>query len=106
MKTLSFEEFQERFKPQLNHLAQQRNPSCDPESCAEVNGLLYQDYGEDLEFILQQNPKHVWTVVFLEEKEGEFESQWNFTPGFRRVNKEGYIITENPWDENSPDCIW
>lgn len=44
----------------------------------------------------------VWTIV---DTGGEDDS-WFAVPGFRVVNKMGYITTLKHWDDNTPDALY
>lgn len=104
-KPITFEEFTEKYKPQLNHLAQISNPSPDPESCAPLNGQMYETYGEELEHIKAQNPNHVWTVLVIDEVDENGEDlPWYVSAGFHHVNRMGYIITKNPWETGTEEA--
>ena len=101
---MTFEEFEETYLPKLNHIAQVENPSPDPSSCAPVNGFMYETYGEEEAFIREQDPKHVWTVLVLDEEETEGEDMtWGIVAGFHHVNRNGYIITEKPWETGTEE---
>ncbi|MDG1950116.1 MAG: hypothetical protein P8J32_04890 [bacterium] len=64
-----FDQFKTHFKPKLNHLAQENNPSPDPESCAPLNGLMYETYGEEFAHVQEQDPNCVWTVIVTDDTE-------------------------------------
>ena len=71
--------FVENFKPIPNKF------SSDP------NEMLYETYGEEVEFVQNYDPKHVWTLVT-----GDMCDL--IIAGYHYVNRLGYYITENPWD--------
>lgn len=50
--------------------------------------------------VLQHDRHYVWTVV-----EGE-RGHWIASPGFRVVNRLGYVTTTRPWDDTTPDAFW
>jgi hypothetical protein len=75
----------EKYKPIENTLSKS--------SGWEVNGksILFETYGEELEFVQQQPHNHVWT--WLDGDGGTF-----IGAGFSFVNRIGYLITETPWE--------
>jgi Na+-transporting NADH:ubiquinone oxidoreductase subunit NqrF len=100
-ETITWEEFEEKQKPIFNHLEAKKNPSSEPESCCCVNGRMFETYGEDWDFVQQQDPNKVWTVILPDDDAAE--ANWLISKGFHVVNRNGYIVTEVPWDENTPD---
>jgi len=48
-------------------------------------------------------PEQVWTVV--EEDDGE-EQKLFILPGYHLVNKLGYIVTEQLWDDTDTEYDW
>ena len=130
---LEWEEFEANFKPIFNHIEAKANPSPDPESCCGVNGRMFEVNGDQEAFVRQQDPNNVWTVIVTDDTEydnfvdnysckdceddicmcGEaqekaeeagLEPHWFICKGFHHVNRNGYIVTEKPWDENTPDA--
>ena len=45
----------------------------------------------------------VWTVV---ETSDDSDGTWYALPGYHAVNKIGYVVTEKPWDDETPDAIY
>ena len=79
---LTDEEFEERFKPQPNHL----------DANASWNGFMYETYGPENDYVrsvLKEKPNNVWTVVV--------DNYFVVTEGYHHVNRQGYIITEIPF---------
>ena len=58
---------------------------------ASLDGVMFETYGDELEFVKKQDPKHIWT--YCEEDDILFFSQ-----GFHVVNRLGYVIMELPYD--------
>lgn len=56
------------------------------------DGKMFETYNPDLEFVLKQNPKNVWTWW-------DTEHGSEITAGYHLVNRVGYFVTEKPWDE-------
>lgn len=80
---MHWDEFWGTYKPKKNHLDEN----------AELDGFLYQTYGEDYEYIKQmyeKDPDRVWTFSYA-------DSLYPcISKGLNWVNREGYLITENP----------
>ncbi len=84
----SIEQFIEKFKPVINHL--------DPN--AGFNGWMYETYGQELYHVQSiasalDTMKKVWTII-----EGD-EGSIVYSAGYHLVNRLGYIITENYWED-------
>ena len=57
------------------------------------NSRLFETYGDDLAFIEDTHPAHVWTLVSTDTgKDAIIE-------GMRFVNRLGYFVTVRPWSE-------
>jgi len=82
-KTLTFDDWIEKFKPIKNHI----------EDHGSFNGLIFETYDEELEFVQKQNPHNIWTMVWAEDC-------YAVVPGFRWVNRENYLISEVPFSED------
>jgi hypothetical protein len=79
--SLTWKQFDEEFKPIKNHF------SHDP------NQETFETYGEEVEFVKAQDNNKIWTWVQGDECD-------LLVNGFAFVNRLGYYITENPWDES------
>ena len=71
-----------RFKPVENHLVED----------AAFSGLMFETFGNEVEHVKKQPDEHVWT--WIEGDGGTF-----IVSGPHFVNRLGYFITEQPWDE-------
>lgn len=79
---MTYEEFLDKFKPIKNHL--QEDTSFD--------GIMFETYGEELEFVTAQPHQKIWTIL---EGEGETdETEFYIAEGYHFVNRWGYIVTE------------
>lgn len=85
------DEFEERFIPKQNHLR--------GEDEASFSGWMYETYGEELDFVRSQSQGHVWTIV-------ENDEVLTLLPGYHRVNRLGYILTENPWKTGDEEVVF
>ena len=79
---INFEQFIEKYKPLKNHL----------DDNASYDGLMFETYGEELEFVRKQDNNKIWTIV-----EGENNNTW-FLPNYHFVNRIGYFICEIHWE--------
>jgi len=64
-------------------------------------------HGADHNAVLDEPPgdvmaplEHVWTVV-----DGD-DGDMYAIPGYHIVNKVGYVITENPWHDETEEAVW
>lgn len=71
------------FKPIENHISDDRG----------WNGLMFETYGEDLQFVVAQPQNKVWTWV--DSDEGTV-----ILNGYHLVNRIGYFVTEKAWSTN------
>jgi hypothetical protein len=76
---VTFEEFLEKYKPFTNFF------SSDPEE------IKFETYGEELDHVLIQNNKFIWTAV-----NSENENMY-ILPGKHFVNRSHYYVCANPW---------
>ena len=84
------DEFDSRFPVVTNHL----NPNAS--WCLEKEGgCLFETYGEELEFVRQQDPSTVWTLL-----DGDDSDQY-LVSGFHFVNRIGYLISTVPVPEGA-----
>ena len=82
--TISFDEWGEEFKPVQNHI----------DDNASIDGLMFETYGKELEFVRAQDINRIWTFI---ESDGVF----CVSEGMHIVNRLGYAITEIPYAENT-----
>jgi predicted methyltransferase MtxX (methanogen marker protein 4) len=76
------------YKPVANHLSDS--------SGWEINerGILFETYGEELDFVSQQPDNNVWT--WIDGDEGTV-----IVAGMAFVNRIGYFVTEVAWTDES-----
>jgi hypothetical protein len=82
-------EWEEQFKPITNHLDSNASWQND-----DGNGIMFETYGEELEYVKKQNPNCIWTLMDSDDGEEPLVVE-----GFHFVNRIGYFITENPHQE-------
>ena len=78
--TISYDEFVEKYKPIQNHI----DINCNHE------GLMFETYGEELEFVKESDPHCIWTLT-------DCDDTIIIQSGFHYVNRLGYFITEVPF---------
>jgi hypothetical protein len=83
MTIISDDEWTDLFRPIKNPVT--RDSSCDNE--------MFETYGDDLDFVLKQNPLCVWTY------QDDDNGIPCITSGYHLVNRIGYFVTEVPFDE-------
>jgi hypothetical protein len=85
-------EWEDQFKPITNHL--DSNASWQNE---EGDGIMFETYGEELEYVKKkhkENPNCIWTLMDSDDGEDTIVVE-----GYHFVNRIGYFITENPYQE-------
>jgi hypothetical protein len=78
--TISYEKFVTKYKPIQNHVDTKNSHS----------ELMFETYGEELEFVKKANPHCIWTLT-------DCEDTIIIQSGFNYVNRLGYFITEVPF---------
>jgi hypothetical protein len=76
----------EKFKPKTNHFHNQENYR------------MYETYGEEYEYVKSIHPNFVWTLI-----DGDMSSY--IVAGRAFVNRLGYYITENHWQDENDACL-
>lgn len=79
---ITFEIFEETYKPQKNPFVQD----------SSYDGCMFETYGVELAHVKEQDNKNIWTIINCENEE-----IW-IIPGFHFVDRFGYFITEIPWE--------
>jgi hypothetical protein len=74
-----WQKWEDKFKPIKNHF------HSDPDE------TTFETYGEEVEFVIKQDPKHIWTWI-----QGDMSDL--VVAGYHYVNRLGYYITEVPWE--------
>ena len=82
--TLTEDEFNSQFPLVENHL----NPQASW-AFGDGQGCLFETYGEEFEFVRQQDPAKVWTIT-----DGD-DGDWYIVNGLHYVNRIGYLISRN-----------
>jgi hypothetical protein len=82
---ISYDDFWDTYQPRPN-----------PRAADGDNNMLWQ--WPDVE---TQPVHHVWTLVSGDDGTGVYAS-----PGYHIVNREGYVVTEQPWTDDTEDAVW
>lgn len=72
--------FDEVFSPQKNHI----------DDNASFNEQMYETFGAELDFVREQDPRNVWTII-------EAEGNMYYSAGVHYVNRIGYLVCEEKW---------
>jgi hypothetical protein len=86
---LTFDEWLETYKPITNHI--DTNASFQNE---EGEGIMFETYGEEVDFVKQQDPNRIWMYGSGDDGGTYIWSGWGF------VNRLGYFITEVPFSDS------
>jgi len=92
-KEMTMEEWEATYKPITNHI--DKNASFQNES---GSGIMFETYGEELEFVKSANPNCIWTYGDGDDG-GSYI--WN---GYHYINRLGYFITEVP-APSEDECV-
>ena len=87
---MDFDTWVETYKPIYNHIDD--NASFQDET---GQGMMFETYGEEVEFVKSQNPANIWMYGDGDDGESHIWSGWGF------VNRIGYFITEVPFDADT-----
>jgi hypothetical protein len=86
---LTFDEWLETYKPITNHI--DTNASFQNE---EGEGIMFETYGEEVDFVKQQDPNRIWMYGSGDDGGTYIWSGCGF------VNRLGYFITEVPFSDS------
>ena len=97
------EHFQQKYNTEYNQVllkelqaklqAKEDTGSILPEDMCSFGGCMYETFGEELEYVKKQNPKRIWTIV-----DGDGDDLI-IIAGFHFVNRIGYLITNEEWED-------
>lgn len=82
----TIDEWETHFKPIINHLDPQASWQTDD---GHGTGLMFETYGDELEFVLGQPANKVWT--YMDDEEDNLIVCAGFTEGLGVI---GYFVTE------------
>lgn len=84
-KELNYDDFLEKYTPLNNHFCK----------TAAHDGTMFETFGHELDFVRACDPQHVWTLI------DNNDGWYGISAGLHSVNRIGYIITEEPWDDST-----
>jgi hypothetical protein len=93
LKPMNYEQWESQYKPIKNTIAQD----------APYGGAMFETSGLEAEAIKLQHalePRKVWTVHHAESGNDAI-----IAPGLHLVNRLGYLITENLWDDENLEIL-
>ena len=83
---MNVKEWETKYKPTINKF--DSNASWQDDN---GNGIMFETYDIELEWVRTQPNENVWTYMHGD------EGYW-LTAGYHVVNRIGYFVTEVPWD--------
>lgn len=86
MKTLTYESWHARYRPEYNYLTKDEHPAFD--------GEMFETYGDEVAYVEKVSPSRVWT--YMDGDDGALV----IVNGLHMVNRIGYFVTDEPWTED------
>ena len=81
---MTYEDFLDKYEPVKNNI--------DPN--AAFDGYMFETYGNELTMLHAQPDNHIWTII-------EGDNGLYLASGYHSVNRIGYFITLNPWEDEN-----
>jgi len=91
MKTLTYEEWVEKYSPIQDTFG---------------DTLLFETFGKDLVAIRLAKPKHVWTIIDTDEEDEYGFPKEYVIAGIHLVNRINYLLTRVPWKTGKECAEW
>lgn len=85
---MEIEEWDKIYSPVKNHLDEN----------ASFGGVMFETYGDELQFVLSQPHNNVWTYI-------QGDNGTYIIAGYQLVNRIGYFITNTPWEDPNLSVI-
>lgn len=86
---MDIEEWHKQFTCVPNHIAPYDSSWQDEDGI----GALFETYGEELDYVQNQDERYVWTLV-------DSDLGTSLLSGYYTVNRIGYLITTEMWESN------
>jgi len=86
---LSLSEWEAQFKPYTNHLDSNASFQNDNDE-----GIMFETYGDELEFVYSHANKFIWTYIDTE------DGGTAIVDGYHLVNRIGYFLTRVAWEDS------
>lgn len=81
MSRIPYDEWFEEYQPIINEIAGDEQ-------------YQFETYGDELQYVLQQDDKHIWTEM-------DGDQGVSIVSGYHLVNRIQYYITVKPWTEDT-----
>lgn len=62
-------------------------------SRTNIDGFLYNTYGEEWEYVNMYHKSQIWTLVIMDLSRS---ASWEITNGIHFINRAGFLITKRP----------
>lgn len=100
-----FAEMAERITPQAAGVSSDDDGLISEDAFRDEWGAHAQDNGDlfELDQVKHLPVNTVWTIVT---GDNDGDDSWFAMPGFRFVNRLGYVVTTKPWDDESLTAYW
>lgn len=90
-KASTTDDWIKRYTPFVNRFVNESNPHAGWGFDGKPH--LFETYGPELVFVRKQEPRRIWTLI-----DGEDGRNW-LVAGYHLVNRIGYVVTEEPWED-------
>ena len=88
MKILTYDVFLEKYKPIKNNIVDD----------APFDGFMFETYGEELQELKNHDIQYIWTIV-------DSDAGLAIITGYHYVDRYGYFITENKWEDENIEVV-
>lgn len=100
MITLTEEEFDKKYQPQINHIIRSvTDVSVDDEDVCSFSGCMYETFGEELDYVFSLKDKNMVLTIIEGDADDEKISPLYITTGFHYVNRIGFLVLDKPYEE-------
>ena len=102
---MTIDDFYNKYTTQYNQVelkklqAMEDTGSLLPDDMCSFGGCMYETFGEELECVKKQPNNYIWTIV---DTDGD---DLLVIAGFHFVNRLGYLITDEPWEDEHEEYI-
>jgi hypothetical protein len=96
MKKLTYDDFLEKYTPEHNQVLLKTfvpNEHTTQDDMCSYGGVMYETFGEELDYIREQPNKRVWTIIDAGGRDLALIAGRHF------VNRFGYIVTKEEWED-------
>jgi hypothetical protein len=104
-KQMTIDDFYNKYTTQYNQVelkklqAMEDTGSLLPDDMCSFGGCMYETFGEELECVKKADNKNIWTIV---DTDGD---DLLVIAGFHFVNRLGYLITDEAWEDEHEEYI-